>query len=363
MGVALSVQAQSNVTVWGRVGGGVEYLSGIKTGPNTTGSRVAEGSHWGTSIWGIRGSEDLGNGNQALFSLEGAFASDTGTQGGGKLFQRAAWVGLKNEKAGFLRLGQGNFINNYIWGYDPFLLEDYSASTFTNYRNGVKLANGIRYEAPSFGGLEFAAQLNLGEGLNGFRSGPADPVVQNGMAWGATIAYRQPTWEVRAIYNELNNKDGKMDNLFIASRELFLGGKARFGRALVQAAWVHYTAPDTAAGLSNRADHLWAGLTYDVTPRFHAQSAIYSMKVGKGSWTSDHDGEGRGTMLAIGAMYDLSKRTFLYANVAHVWNSANANFSVRPTAPGYGNPITGNSTRTLPGRGQTGAFAGVMHNF
>ncbi len=191
MGVALSVQAQSNVTLWGRVGGGVEYVSGIKTGPNTSGSRVAEGSHWGTSIWGMRGTEDLGDGNQALFLLEGAFASDTGVQGGGKLFQRAAWVGLKNEKAGFLRLGQGNFINNYIWGYDPFLLEDYSASTFTNYRNGSKLANGIRYESPSFGGLEFAAQLNLGEGLNGFRSGPADTVVQNGMAWGASVAYRQ----------------------------------------------------------------------------------------------------------------------------------------------------------------------------
>ncbi|RKU00064.1 porin [Burkholderia sp. Nafp2/4-1b] len=361
--MALGAHAQSSVQLWGRVGGGVEYLGNIKTGANTTGSRFAEGSQWGTSIWGIRGTEDLGAGNKALFSLEGAFSSANGNQGGGKLFQRAAWVALQNNQYGLLRLGQGNFINNYIWRFDPFLLEDYSASTFTNYRNGSKLANGIRYESPSFGGFEFAAQVNLGNSANGFRLGPADTVVQNGLAWGLSAAYVAPTWEVRAIYDQVNNQNGKMDNLFVASEELFVGGKAVFGPATVQAGWSHYSAPNTGPGLSSKANHFWTGLTYDVTPRFHAMGAAYLMKVGSGTWTKDHDGEGTGLMFNLGAMYDLSKSTFLYATVAHVTNSANANFSIRPVAPGYGDPVTGNGVSPAAGHSQTGAFVGVMHNF
>ncbi|WP_343547901.1 porin [Ralstonia sp.] len=364
MGLAGGAYAQSNVTLWGRVGGGVEYLSNIKTA-NGSGSKLAEGSQWGTSIWGMKGTEELGGGNQALFYLEGAFASDTGNQGGGKLFQRGAWVGLKNNDYGFLRLGQGNTINNYIWRFDPFLLEDYSASTFTNYRNGSKLANGIRYESPNFGGFEFGAQLNLGESPNGFRNGPQDSVLSNiGMAYGVSVAYVQPTWEVRALYDEVNNQNGKLDNLFIASREFFLGAKVQITpRLLSQSGWAHYTAPDTAPGLSRVANHFWTGLTYDVTPRLHAQGAVYYMKVGQGQWTADHDGAGHGLMFNLGAMYDLSKRTFLYATVAHMKNSANANFSVRPTAPGYGDPVNGNGASPAPGKSQTGAYAGVMHNF
>ena len=363
-GIGLTAGAQSNVQIWGRVGGGVEYLGGIKTGANSTASKLSQGSNWGTSILGIRGTEDLGGGTQAQFWLESAIASDTGAFGGGKAFQRGAWVALKNNNWGMIRLGQGNFINNYIWGFDPFLLEDYSASTFTNYRNGSKLANGLRYESPSWGGFEFAGQINLGESAKGFKQGPADDVVKNGLAWGVTAAYKQPTWEVRAIYDVINNADGKMDNLFVSSKELFLGGKMRFGPALLQGAWVRYTAPDTAPGLARRADHAWVGLTYDATSRLHLQSAIYTMKVGEGAGDQTHTGQGRGTMLALGGMYDLSKRTFLYATAAHVKNSSTANFSVRPTM-GYtpSDPGVGNGTSPMMGRGQTGIFAGVMHNF
>ncbi|MGG2419731.1 porin, partial [Ralstonia pseudosolanacearum] len=223
--------------------------------------------------------------------------------------------------------------------------------------------NGVRYESPSFGGFESAAQVNLGNGAHGFKTGPADDVVKNGMGWGVTLAYKQPEWEVRAIYDELNNQDGRMDNLFVSSRELFLGAKARFGNSLAQVGWSHYTAPDTAPGLSDRADHYWVGLTYDATTRLHLQSAVYLMKVAAGRWTSDHVGQGRGTMFALGAMYDLSKRTFLYTTLAHMRNSDKANFSVRPSAPGYGDPVKGYGTSPIPGQSQTGFYVGMMHNF
>lgn len=359
---------QSSVKLWGRVGGGVEVLNnigGAATG-NASGRRVSQGSHWGTSILGFDGREDLGGGAAILFSLESAIAADTGNFGGGKPFQRAAWVAYKHNDFGMVRLGQGNFINNYIWSFDPFLLEDYSASTFTSYRNGSKLPNGIRYESPNWGGFEFGAQLNLGENKDGFKKGPGDAVANNGMANGATVAYKKGGLEVRAIYDRIYNKDGKLDQLFgNGSQEVFLGAKYRWEHTTLQGGITRYTAPDSPANVSRKATHAWVGVQHQ--PAFarnlNLQAAIYRMKVDEGEWTSTHAGQGTGTMLSLGAMYYLSKRTFLYTNVSHVKNSRLANFSVRPTGPGYGDPITGNGTSPAAGRSQTGMFAGIMHNF
>ncbi|TDS70420.1 porin [Comamonas sp. JUb58] len=358
--------AQSSVKVWGRVGGGVEVLNNI--GDPATGTskrRIAEGSQWGTSILGFDGREDLGGGAAVLFSLESAIAADTGAFGGGKPFQRAAWIAYKSDW-GMVRLGQGNFINNYIWSFDPFLLEDYSASTFTSYRNGSKLANGIRYESPSWNGFEFAGQLNLGESPDGFKRGPADSVVGNGTAYGFSGAYKNGNFEIRGIYDRIYSKDGKLDQLFgNGSQEVFLGAKYKWDNTTLQSGVARYTAPDSAQNISRAATHAWVGVQHrpSFAPNLNLQAAIYRMKVGAGEWTKDHAGEGTGTMLSLGAMYNLSKRTFLYTNLSHVRNSSFANFSVRPTGPGYGDPITGNGTSPLAGRSQTGMFAGMMHNF
>jgi hypothetical protein len=58
------------------------------------------------SIWGFRGSEDLGGGLKANFNLEGHFAADTGAAGGNgttgaaALFRRQSNVGLSSADFG-----------------------------------------------------------------------------------------------------------------------------------------------------------------------------------------------------------------------------------------------------------------------
>jgi predicted porin len=49
---------------------------------------------------GFRGTEDLGNGLAAVFTLESGYNQDVGTLGqGGRLFGRQAWVGLRGNWA------------------------------------------------------------------------------------------------------------------------------------------------------------------------------------------------------------------------------------------------------------------------
>ena len=65
--------AQSNVTLYGIVDVGVERLDA----GGVTGTRLQSGISAG-SRWGVRGSEELGGGYRALFTLESRFEADTG---------------------------------------------------------------------------------------------------------------------------------------------------------------------------------------------------------------------------------------------------------------------------------------------
>ena len=110
---ATAANAQSSVTLYGVVDVPIEYNNHLAPGVNTTpaglnasgipqslpggGSRVGlqTGGGLSGSRWGLRGTEDLGGGNSALFVLESGFGLDDGrSQQGGRLFGRQAYVGL-----------------------------------------------------------------------------------------------------------------------------------------------------------------------------------------------------------------------------------------------------------------------------
>ncbi|HTJ93334.1 MAG TPA: porin, partial [Pararobbsia sp.] len=63
LAVATLAQAQSSVTLYGRIDNGLEYESGLPTGHRW----AAETGDWGESWFGMEGSEDLGAGNKAIF--------------------------------------------------------------------------------------------------------------------------------------------------------------------------------------------------------------------------------------------------------------------------------------------------------
>jgi predicted porin len=72
---ASGAMAQSTVTLYGLVDGGYNHVSGLKNGSfNGIASGIMEGSRWG-----LRGTEDIGGGYKAIFTLESRFEVDTGS--------------------------------------------------------------------------------------------------------------------------------------------------------------------------------------------------------------------------------------------------------------------------------------------
>src|ERR1700733_5321615 len=81
--VALGAHAQSSVTLYGLIDAGIGYQSSQTSLGSTTGGRSAlkiVNGIWGGSRFGLKGSEDLGGGTNAIFQLEQGFNSATGAQ-------------------------------------------------------------------------------------------------------------------------------------------------------------------------------------------------------------------------------------------------------------------------------------------
>jgi len=59
-----------------------------------------------TSRFGVKGVEDFGSGNQAVWNLEGQVNVNNGTDGGLGTWQRAAIIGLRNDAWGQVDIGR-----------------------------------------------------------------------------------------------------------------------------------------------------------------------------------------------------------------------------------------------------------------
>src|SRR5690606_2453266 len=95
---AFAGTAQAQVTVYGMLDTGIIISDDGQERTTQMGSGIG-----GATRWGIRGSEDLGNGLKAHFVLESGFNSDDGSGSGG--FSRLSYVGLEGG-FGTVRLGR-----------------------------------------------------------------------------------------------------------------------------------------------------------------------------------------------------------------------------------------------------------------
>jgi predicted porin len=177
-GFAGAASAQSSVTLYGVLDGGLRYSSvSLADGTGVTNFGAAYGVQSG-SRWGMRGVESLGNGNNAIFQLESGFDNGNGTSSqGSRLFGRASWVGLQNTAWGDVRLGRmTNITSDWMVGaLDPFSAgfgQLNMGNAFTS-GNTVRLDNTLMYRSPTMSGFQAGLGYSFATGLttNGGTSG------------------------------------------------------------------------------------------------------------------------------------------------------------------------------------------------
>jgi predicted porin len=356
--VAQSAYSQSSVTLYGRIDAGVEYMSGVPTGTGANGQATgsshrfrAESGDWGTSLWGLKGTEDLGGGYSAVFHLEGAFNTMTGQGSSDGLFDRYATVGLSSTRYGTFLLGRELFISNGVWDFDPFGQSNWSSASLVRGRNWLHSSNTISYQTPNIDGFDAFGQYALSNATS-FNGNGTTP---QGRWAGLQLTYTNAHFQVRGIYDEIRSaQTGQFNDPFTASREYTAAVNVFLGPIKLQGAYQAIRtsgAPATTGVSPTTLDHEWGGVTWQATPAAALIAAVYHVNANKGA--------GNATIYTVGGTYNLSKRTLLDFQIATAQNSKSANFGLNANSAGD----TVSTDNPLVGHSQSGAYAGIQHLF
>ncbi|MEO8187797.1 MAG: porin [Burkholderiaceae bacterium] len=167
--------AQSNVTLYGIIDVNYQYIdpkgsnsaTGCIPAPSTGNPQPCSSisginsGHQSGSRWGIRGSEALSPSLNAVFTLEGGYNPDLGTQGqGGRLFGRQVWAGLSGGW-GTLAAGRVATFSSGTGSFDMFGNTDPFSTGFSGLNlafssaNALRLDNSVLYQSPTWGGFKF----------------------------------------------------------------------------------------------------------------------------------------------------------------------------------------------------------------
>ncbi|KFX30622.1 porin [Ralstonia solanacearum] len=360
-----SAYAQSSVTLYGIVDTSIHYI----TNANSAGNSLTqmESGAVSNSRWGLKGSEDLGGGNKALFVLESGFNSATGRMSSsGTLFNRQSYVGLSNKDLGTLTLGrQYNFGFTMGGNFDPLGVGNYDGNSWMFYGlTGLRESNMVKYEN-KINGLYVGLGYGFGE--------VAGSLSQN-QYLGAAVSYEFGPAMIGGLYQQHKDTAGNKQtvwsiggNYTIGPAKLFLGyidssdatgcvnsssncvGGSAFGLNI-------YGNATTGAGLTpgatKRRDHVgMGGVTYQVTPALALTGAFYYDSISNAALTVGNDGK-RYTAVLL-AEYALSKRTQVYGTVDY----NKVKDAAIPQLQGGTNDGTGAKTN------QTSVGVGIRHIF
>lgn len=144
----------ADIQIYGAIDTGLVFQSvdQDRAGSDRTSSLKMNSSVTAPNRWGLRSTEDLGNGLKVGFNLEGQFGSDDGTIVNSRLFQRMSQVWVRSDTYGTLVMGRSGALRSGmgttgIWGF--------KVSPFSN--SWGEYLVGSKYIMPGvFGGLDNA---------------------------------------------------------------------------------------------------------------------------------------------------------------------------------------------------------------
>ena len=358
--------AQSSVTLYGIVDTGVEYVSHANAAgghvfrmPAVTGELP--------SRWGLRGTEDLGGGYSAVFTLESGFNVRDGSSGqGGRLFGRQAFVGLKGPY-GTMAFGR-QYTMTYLalQGADIIGPDIYGMGSLDAYVPNARADNSVTYMG-TYKGFTLGAGYSFGRDSAGTGNSPGQGTCAGSVAghptecrdWSVMLKYDAPNFGVAASYEEQRGGTNAQANFFDGVAPTPLGNAAdkdarthvsayaQYAGARLGAGWLgRRVVTDSPAVPNVRSDLFFVGASYFVTPAFLVDGEVFRIV------NSVHDS--RATMGALRTTYLLSKRSSVYAQAAYLANSAKARYSVSGG---------GGGTTPAAGIGQTGVMVGIKHAF
>jgi predicted porin len=362
--------AQSSVTLYGAIDTGFLYQSAnaqnFQSKVNL--GHVYEMKDGGvfSSNWGIKGTEDIGNGYRINFRLQGTFISNSGrlgppdAPGSATLFNQQASVGASGP-FGSVDAGRqftpmifamddtdtrrGQFFGSILTAWLGMNQAAGWQGTSTNGPIGALYdSNAIVYQSPKFGGASLALE---------YAPGGVPGQFQGGTRESAVLRYSNYGLNFSAVYyngHDTNPYTTTATGALITApatgqnnnRFYYLGAKYTFHDL---SASLSYSVGKNPAhsGLDN-FELISGGLGYQFSPFLTITSGFYYLK-------DRNVSANQSDMFALGADYSLSKQTLAYVQVGYVNNRGNMSQVLAVSAP------------VPQGESSTAAMVGIRHTF
>lgn len=318
-GFAGIAQAETSVTLYGVLDTGVGYEriknAGGVAGAKETRTGLFDGNQLGNR-WGLKGTEDLGNGLRATFQLESGFTlSDGESAQGDRLFGRHATVGLAGDSWGQIDFGRQTTVGSRFfvdvhgqsWGG--------TGSTLTfNAQDTNRIDNSVVYVTPNYSGFQFGVgySFNADGKQQAKENGLKDP---NKSAFTTGLRYANGPVAVALTYDQVRLPTGSF-NQYKNSNTWSVSGSYDFEVVAVSLAF--------GQDFDGRGDNTYAGRTYDKDHDYNNYSISLAAPVGEGTLSGQFGykqtrkeakkgGSANQQQYSIAYKYPLSKRTDVYA--------------------------------------------------
>ena len=308
---ALSAMAASamaaNVTVYGKIDQGLQIQSQKTDGLDRTTTWQGVSGVSSGSRWGLKGTEEIADGYTVGFVLESGFDGMTGKSGqGSRLFGRDAFVTL-GTPFGSLTVGRTGMLSDGCTGdivsgpASPFGTSyGIAAATTTSFvgLGETRTDRAVRYVSPKFAGVQFHAEY---ANMNG--EATASTKKRYG---GVGVSYANGPFYAAIAAETIKQAAGvTADDPQIYS----IAANYDFGVAKVFGGYQY--AKDSVWG----GEKLNAG-TLGVSAPVAGGAVMASIAYAKG------DNDRKLATGAIGYKYSLSKRTYIYTDLAYAQEDA-----------------------------------------
>ncbi len=207
----------ADVTLYGVIDNGLHYNNTKVTGESAKNTFDMKSGVSAGNRWGLKGTEDLGNGYKVGFVLENGFSADDGTLGqSSRLFGREANLYVTSD-FGTLSFGRVGALTSGAGSYDqlkytPFATGWGNTATKANFMLGDRdrMDNTVTYVTPEFAGFKVLAQYSFNR--NGQETAGNERQNDRYAALGA--AYKNGAFQSALVvdtvmhdYDSLNQKD------------------------------------------------------------------------------------------------------------------------------------------------------------
>jgi predicted porin len=310
--------------------------------------------NWDSSVFGVRGSDDLDGGMKATYNLEIGYNSGNGAMANGgtqfglapnPVFNRAANVGLAGD-FGSVKLGlqispmiiaqlAGVATGNQSFNVNMLAMAGSVAGTLNASSSlggllglptgGFFIPNAVSYSTPNIGGFSATVLTQAAATGASNRNGQRYTAGSASFAQGdLNLSVGYETKNVSTVAASLLGEDIASAGA-TESKTYSIAGAYKMGAAHLGGG---YISVDTV-GVTKKRNTYYVSLGYDV-----ASNANLSLNYARNNVTVAN------SIISLGAKYNLSKRTYAYATLARA-DGANALYSSAATPSEGKTKVTG----------------------